>query len=109
MAVHESQSLLWERMVGQSRAFWKWATPIVHKYFPHTSACTPEDFYRVVNIVKPSLIRVDADEVTYPLHVIVRSLLPALLLLYYCFTTAYRALIRVDADEATYPVGVIVL
>jgi len=72
MATHESQSLLWERMVGQSRSFWVWATPIVHKYFPHTKDCTPEDFYRAVNIVKPSLIRVDADEVTYPLHVIVR-------------------------------------
>lgn len=72
MATHESQSLLWERMVGQSLAFWKWATPIVHKYFPHTKDITPEEFYRVVNIVKPSLIRVDADEVTYPLHVILR-------------------------------------
>jgi carboxypeptidase Taq len=72
MAVHESQSLLWERMVGQSRAFWVWATPIVHRYFPHTKECSVEDFYRTVNVVKPSLIRVDADEVTYPLHVIVR-------------------------------------
>lgn len=72
MAVHESQSLLWERMVGQSRSFWQWITPIVHKYFPHTKECTAEDFYKAVNIVKPSLIRVDADEVTYPLHVIVR-------------------------------------
>ena len=72
MATHESQSLLWERMVGQSRAFWVWATPIVHKYFPHTAECTAEDFYRAVNIVRPSLIRVDADEVTYPLHVMVR-------------------------------------
>jgi len=72
MASHESQSLLWERMVGQSLPFWKWATPIVHKYFPHTKSCTPEDFYRAVNHVRPSLIRVDADEVTYPLHVILR-------------------------------------
>jgi len=72
MATHESQSLLWERMVGQSRAFWTWATPVVHKYFPHTRECTAEDFYLAVNVVKPSLIRVDADEVTYPLHVIVR-------------------------------------
>jgi carboxypeptidase Taq len=63
MATHESQSLLWERMVGQSLSFWRWATPIVHRYFPHTKSCTPEDFYRVINIVKPSLIRVDADEV----------------------------------------------
>mmetsp|Transcript_64448 Transcript_64448/g.158610 ORF Transcript_64448/g.158610 Transcript_64448/m.158610 type:complete len:567 (+) Transcript_64448:56-1756(+) len=72
MATHESQSLLWERMVGQSLPFWKWATPIVHKYFPHTKDVTAEQFYRFHNIVKPSLIRVDADEVTYPLHVILR-------------------------------------
>jgi len=72
MATHESQSLLWERCVGQSRPFWRWATPIVHRYFPHTAACTPEDFYRAVNVVKPSLVRVEADEVTYPLHVALR-------------------------------------
>jgi len=72
MATHESQSLLWERMVGQSLSFWKWATPIMHRYFPHTKECTAEDFYKAVNIVQPSLIRVDADEVTYPLHVILR-------------------------------------
>mmetsp|Transcript_8164 Transcript_8164/g.19886 ORF Transcript_8164/g.19886 Transcript_8164/m.19886 type:complete len:574 (+) Transcript_8164:16-1737(+) len=72
MAVHESQSLLWERMVGQSLAFWEWATPIVHKYFPHTKSCTAQDMYHAVNMVEPSLIRVDADEVTYPLHVILR-------------------------------------
>ena len=72
MATHESQSLLWERMVGQSRAFWVWATPIVHKYFPHTAECTAEDFYRAVNIVRPSLIRVDADELTYSMHVVLR-------------------------------------
>eukprot|EP00961_Rhodomonas_salina_P258969 3499471-Rhodomonas_salina.1 len=40
------------------------ATPIMHRYFPHTKECSAEDFYRAVNIVKPSLIRVDADEVS---------------------------------------------
>ena len=72
MGVHESQSLFWERMVFQSREFWQWATPVVHKYFPHTSSCTAEDFYQFVNQVSPGLIRVDADEVTYPLHIVLR-------------------------------------
>jgi carboxypeptidase Taq len=72
MGVHESQSLFWERMIFQSREFWVWATPLFHKHFPHTRGCTPEDFYRYVNQVKPGLIRVDADEVTYPMHIILR-------------------------------------
>ncbi len=63
MAVHESQSLLWERMVAQGLPFWRWAAPVVHRHFPHTQGCSPEDFYRAVNLVRPSLIRVDADEV----------------------------------------------
>jgi len=72
MGVHESQSLLWERMVFLNRAFWDYATPIFHKHFPHTKDCTADDFYAVMNLVEPGFIRVDADEVTYPLHVILR-------------------------------------
>lgn len=72
MGVHESQSLFWERMIHQSREFWEWATPLMHKHFPHTRGCTPDDFYRAVNRVEPGLIRVDADEVTYPMHIILR-------------------------------------
>jgi carboxypeptidase Taq len=72
MGVHESQSLIWERMVFQSREFWVWATPLVHKHFPHTIDCTVDDFYKFVNRVEPGFIRVDADEVTYPLHIILR-------------------------------------
>ena len=53
--------------------FWKWAAPVVHQYFPQTKYVQMEDFYRFVNIVKPSLIRVDADELTYPLHIVVRG------------------------------------
>lgn len=63
MAVHESQSLLWERMIFLSKAFWQFATPIFHRYFPHTKEATAEDFYRYVNEVTPGTIRVDADEV----------------------------------------------
>uniref|UniRef100_A0A6S9ISS3 Peptidase M32 carboxypeptidase Taq metallopeptidase n=1 Tax=Heterosigma akashiwo TaxID=2829 RepID=A0A6S9ISS3_HETAK len=72
MGVHESQSLLWERMVFLSRPFWDYATPIFHKHFPHTKDCTADDFYAVMNQVEPGFIRVDADEVTYPLHVVLR-------------------------------------
>jgi Zn-dependent M32 family carboxypeptidase len=72
MGVHESQSLLWERMIFQSPEFWYWITPIVHKHFPHTSGVTAEQFYEFVNQVSPSFIRVDADELTYPLHIIIR-------------------------------------
>lgn len=67
-----SQSLLWERMIFQSRAFWKFAGPLVRARFPHTEGVSDEGFYRGLNRVAPSLIRVDADEVTYPLHIILR-------------------------------------
>lgn len=67
MGAHESQSLLWERMVFQSEQFWEFITPTIHKHFPHTENCSPRDFYEYVNRVRPDLIRVEADEVTYPM------------------------------------------
>ena len=73
MGIHESQSLLWERMVAQRRSFWTWAEGILHEHLPGTRAASAEDFYRHVNRVNPgNLIRVDADELSYPLHVLVR-------------------------------------
>lgn len=72
MGVHESQSLLWERMVFLSLPFWKFAAPLVRARFPHTEGVTADAFYRGLNRVAPGLIRVDADEVTYPLHIILR-------------------------------------
>jgi len=72
MGVHESQSLLWERMVLQSRSFWEYVTPLFHERFPFSRAAGAEDFYRTYNRVEPGCIRVEADEVTYPLHVILR-------------------------------------
>ena len=56
----------------ESRAFWTWATPLVHARFAHTRGCDADAFYGAVNTVAPGLIRVDADEVSYPLHVILR-------------------------------------
>jgi len=72
MAMHESQSRLWENVVGRSRGFWKRWTPRYHEAFPQTRGLTPEDFYRAVNHVSASCIRVEADELTYGLHVILR-------------------------------------
>ncbi len=70
---HESQSRLWENQVGRSRAFWKWAGPVARGIFGDALArFTDEDFYRVVNAVRPNLIRVESDEATYNLHIMLR-------------------------------------
>jgi carboxypeptidase Taq len=73
MAWHESQSRMWENLVGRSRRHWDWATPVVQKCFPgEFDDVTPDRFYRAVNKLQPSLIRVEADELTYNLHIILR-------------------------------------
>jgi carboxypeptidase Taq len=72
-AVHESQSRLWENLVGRSRPFWRWFYPRLQQAFAaQLGSVEEESFYRAVNKVQPSLIRIDADEVTYNLHIIVR-------------------------------------
>jgi carboxypeptidase Taq len=71
--VHESQSRLWENIVGRSRGFWEHFYPQLQAEFPTQLGSVPLDtFYRAINIVKLSLIRTDADEVTYNLHVMIR-------------------------------------
>jgi len=71
--VHESQSRLWENIVGRSRGFWEHFYPQLQATFPDQLKSVPLDtFYRAINTVKRSLIRVDADEVTYNLHVMIR-------------------------------------
>ncbi|MCX6762923.1 MAG: carboxypeptidase M32 [Candidatus Moranbacteria bacterium] len=71
--IHESQSRMWENMVARSKNFWKYFFPKLQKQFPKPFAETKfDDFYRVINDVRPSLIRVEADEVTYSLHIILR-------------------------------------
>ncbi len=73
LGVHESQSRLWENQVGRSRPFWKRWYPELAKAFPDPfSRVDPETFHFAINEVRPSLIRVEADEVTYNLHVILR-------------------------------------
>ncbi len=71
--VHESQSRLWENLVGRSRPFWEHFYPQLQERFPQQLGdVSLEHFYRAVNRVQRSLIRVDADEVTYNLHVMIR-------------------------------------
>jgi carboxypeptidase Taq len=71
--VHESQSRLWENVVGRSRSFWRHFYPRLQAVFPDQLGDVPlETFYRAINKVERSLIRVEADEVTYNLHVLLR-------------------------------------
>jgi carboxypeptidase Taq len=71
--MHESQSRFWENMVARSTYFWSYAYPIFKKSSPENfKNLDGETWYRYVNQVRPSLIRVEADELTYCLHVIVR-------------------------------------
>ncbi|MGZ8794066.1 MAG: carboxypeptidase M32 [Gaiellaceae bacterium] len=72
-AIHESQSRTWENLVGRSRGFWKWFYPQLQGFFPDALGGVDEDlFVRSVSAVRPGLIRGDADEVTYGLHIILR-------------------------------------
>lgn len=71
--VHESQSRTWENVVGRSRGFWRYYYPKLQQAFPEQlQQVELEDFYRAINKVSRSLIRTDADEVTYNLHVMIR-------------------------------------
>lgn len=73
MAFHESQSRMWENQVGRSRAFWKYWEPKYRKAFPEQLAkVSSEELYRAINKVGLTPIRVDADEVTYNLHIMLR-------------------------------------
>ena len=73
LGVHESQSRMWENIVGRSRGFWTHWLPRLKEYFPRQlEGIGVEAFYQAINRVQPSLIRVEADEVTYNLHIMVR-------------------------------------
>jgi carboxypeptidase Taq len=72
-AIHESQSRTWENLVGRSRGFWRWFYPQLQALFPESLGGVDEAaFVRAVSAVRPGLIRGDADEVTYGLHIILR-------------------------------------
>jgi carboxypeptidase Taq len=73
LGIHESQSRMWENFVGRSRSFWTHFYPTAQKSFPEALASVAcDDFYSAINDVRPSLIRVEADEVTYNLHIMIR-------------------------------------
>ena len=73
LGVHESQSRTWENLIGRSRAFWRFFYPQLQELFLQQLGSVDEEaFYRAVNKVHPSLIRIDADEVTYNMHIILR-------------------------------------
>lgn len=72
MAMHESQSRLWENQVGLSSDFWQFYYQYLVKHFPRLSKITSMQFYRVINTVRPSVIRLESDELHYCLHIIIR-------------------------------------
>ncbi len=73
LGAHESQSRLWENIIGRSRGFWTYFFPILQSYFPKQfGGVDLETFYRAINRVEPSFIRVEADEATYNLHIMMR-------------------------------------
>jgi carboxypeptidase Taq len=79
--VHESQSRLYENLVGRSRPFAEYAAPLLSNAFPDVFGdLAPDTFYRAANRVRPSLIRVEADEVTYNLHILLRFELERMLI-----------------------------
>ncbi|MCB2154634.1 carboxypeptidase M32 [bacterium] len=73
LGVHESQSRMWENLIGRSRPFWQHYLPVLKEHFPgQLNDVDVDKMYRSINAVKPSLIRVEADECTYNLHIIIR-------------------------------------
>ncbi|MCA9288714.1 MAG: carboxypeptidase M32 [Phycisphaerales bacterium] len=91
LGIHESQSRLWENFVGRSPEFWQWLHPIANQTFNGALAkFTPDAMFRAVNTAKPSFIRVEADEATYNLHIMLRF-------------TIERALLRGDLEARDVP------
>lgn len=73
LGIHESQSRFWENQIGRSRPFWEQFFPRLQQAFPTTIGDTKlDEFYTAINVVRPSLIRVEADEATYNLHIALR-------------------------------------
>lgn len=72
LGIHESQSRLWENCIGRSLAFIEGNFPLMQQYFPELQKVTPTELYRALNKVQPSLIRTEADELTYHFHVMIR-------------------------------------
>ncbi|MEP7164933.1 MAG: carboxypeptidase M32 [Ferruginibacter sp.] len=81
LSIHESQSRLWENCVGRSAAFWEHNFPLLRSHFPKQfNNISTEQFYKGINKVQPSLIRTEADELTYHFHVMIRYEIEKLLI-----------------------------
>jgi hypothetical protein len=72
LGVHESQSRLWENIVGRSREFWQWCLPHAQQRFPQLRNVSVDQIFADLNRVEPSLVRIEADEATYNLHILLR-------------------------------------
>jgi len=73
LGIHESQSRLWENLVGRSRPFMSYLRPLLAEYFPDQfDGVTGDELYRAANVIAPGAIRIEADEVTYNLHIVLR-------------------------------------
>src|SRR5690606_15017107 len=73
MGIHESQSLFYENIIGRNESFWKHHYAILQKHSPEQFGDVPaEEFLKAINFSEPSLIRIEADELTYPLHIMIR-------------------------------------
>jgi carboxypeptidase Taq len=72
LGIHESQSRLWENHIGRSQAFWEHWHPVACEHFPELKRLSPSQIADAVNLVAPSFHRVEADQVTYDLHIILR-------------------------------------
>lgn len=91
LGIHESQSRMWENLVGRSPEFWQWLKPIADEEFGGALAkFSADDLYRAANTAKPSFIRVEADEATYNLHIMLRF-------------SIERALLRGDLEARDVP------
>ena len=81
LGVHESQSRFWENIIGRSEPFCRWLLPVLARHFPKSfSKASPDELYKAVNLTEPSLVRIEADEVTYNLHIMLRFEVETLLL-----------------------------
>jgi carboxypeptidase Taq len=72
LGIHESQSRMWENFVGRSHEFCHFLNTLLTKYFPENPRLSDEQVYNHLNYIQPSLIRVEADETTYNLHIVIR-------------------------------------
>ncbi|MGL5087454.1 MAG: carboxypeptidase M32 [Clostridium sp.] len=72
MGIHESQSRFYENLIGRSKEFWTYFLPVVKENFESFKDTSLDEFYEAINYVEPSLIRIEADELTYSLHIIIR-------------------------------------